>query len=214
MTAQIPNSVNAPVSSVAQQYGVPPGIWQDVAFVESGYNPTAIGDNGSSFGLFQLHLGGQADTALSQGFTTQDLLDPTVNAKFAMPSIARAWSNLKSTFNPNDINWWEQFAAQSGHPGGSPGNTVTDATAIKLQSNYLNLPPIGGPVEGIVPPPDVVTQVSDIPGQVVAQIGSAVNGAITAVTQDAVGAFVRVGLFIVVLVVLAIGMYLLVEANG
>ena len=214
MTAQIPNSINAPVSSIAQQYGVPAGIWQDVAFVESGYNPTAIGDHGTSFGLFQLHLGGQADTALSQGFSTQDLLDPTINAKFGMPSIARAWSNLKSTFNPNDINWWEQFAAQSGHPGGSPGNAVTDATAIKLQSNYLNLPPIGGPVEGIIPPTDVVTQISDLPSQVVAQIGNAINGAIATITQDAIGAFVRVGLFIIVLVVLAIGMYLLVEANG
>jgi len=210
MTVEIPSSVNAPVSSVAQQYGVPAGIWQDVAFVESGYNPTAIGDNGSSFGLFQLHIGGQADNALAQGYSKQDLLDPAVNAKFGMPAIGRAWSNLKATFNPSDINWWEQFAAQSGHPGGSPGNAVTDATAQKLQANYLNLPPGGGPVTGILPSADVSSQIAGLPGQVV----SAFNGAITSITQDAVGAFIRVGLFIIVLVVLAIGMYLLVQSNG
>ena len=133
---QVPQNIYNTVNPTANSYGIPPIIWEDIAYVESGFNPNAVGDSGSSFGLFQLHIGGQADSAINQGYTTQQLLDPAINAKFALPSIASAWNNLKASFNPGSASWWQSFAAQSGHPGGTPGQTVTNNEASILQSDY------------------------------------------------------------------------------
>ncbi len=150
MTA--PANIKAAVAAAAQQYGVPEALWEDIAFTESGYNVNAIGDNGTSFGLFQLHIGGQADAALAAGYSTQDLLNPTINAQFAMPAIGSAWNNLKSSFGTlGSTQWWQQFAAQSGHPGGAPGEATTDAEAHTLQLDYaVNL--IGTPAAPLAPP--------------------------------------------------------------
>jgi hypothetical protein len=38
-----------------KQYGLPVDIWYPIAMHESGGNTAAIGDSGSSFGLFQIH---------------------------------------------------------------------------------------------------------------------------------------------------------------
>lgn len=136
MPATPPANILGAVNSVAIQYGVPTGIWEAVAYTESAYNPNAIGDNGTSFGLFQLHKGGQADAALSQGYTTQQLLDPGINAKFAMPAIGNAWASLSASFKANNPAWWQQFAVLSGHPGGSTHDATTDQEASQLQANY------------------------------------------------------------------------------
>jgi hypothetical protein len=136
MVATPPANILGAVNSVAIQYGVPTGIWEAVAYTESAYDPKAVGDNGTSFGLFQLHKGGQADAALSQGYTTQQLLDPNVNAKFAMPAMGQAWSRLSASFNANSSSWWQQFASLSGHPGGSTNSAITDQEAAQLQANY------------------------------------------------------------------------------
>lgn len=47
------------VTTVARQLGVPTNLALAMMRQESGGNPRAIGDNGSSFGLFQLHQGGE-----------------------------------------------------------------------------------------------------------------------------------------------------------
>lgn len=128
----VPPSIYSAVEPYSLQNSVPDAIWEDVVQIESGFNPNAVGDQGTSFGLFQLHKGGQ----LPAGMTAQQAFDPATNASIAMPRLGAAWSNLYSTFNPTDINWWEQFAAQSGHPGGSPGQQTTDAEASRLLANY------------------------------------------------------------------------------
>lgn len=46
------------IQSAAQQYHVNPALMVADARVESGLNPGAVGDNGSSFGLYQNHVGG------------------------------------------------------------------------------------------------------------------------------------------------------------
>lgn len=127
----VPSNVYNAVHPIAQADHVPDQIWETVASVESSFNPTAQGDNGTSFGLFQLHRGGQLGN-----LSEQQAFDPSINAQTAMPSIASAWAALGPSFDPSNATWWEQFAAQSGHPGGSPGQAVTDAEAQKLQAAY------------------------------------------------------------------------------
>ncbi len=134
-----PPNVYGSVASVAMQYGVPDSIWETVADAESGYNVAAVGDNGTSFGLFQLHQGGQLPSQYNNN--PRAVFDPRLNAEIAMPAIARAWNNLKGSFNASSQSWWQSFAAQSGHPGGSPGQSVTNAEATRLQQIYGAGPP-------------------------------------------------------------------------
>lgn len=148
MTVQPPQTIYNAVNPIAIQYGVPTQLWEDVAYTESGYNPQAVGDTGTSFGIFQLHEGGQ----LPAGVSGPSTFDPTLNARLAMPAIARAWNNLKSTFNPTSSSWWQSFAAQSGHPGGAPGQSVTINEATKLQSGWSgggSIPVVSGVQDAI-----------------------------------------------------------------
>ena len=46
------------VTSVAEQEGVSPALALAIMMQESAGNPQAVGDGGTSFGLFQLHEGG------------------------------------------------------------------------------------------------------------------------------------------------------------
>lgn len=135
MSTQPPQNIFNSVHAVAMQFGIPDAIWEDVAQTESVYNPQAVGDNGTSFGLFQLHIGGQLPPQYNNN--PQAVFDPTLNAQLAMPAIARAWNNLKGSFNPGSISWWQQFAGQSGHPGGTPGVDPANINEARiLQSNY------------------------------------------------------------------------------
>jgi hypothetical protein len=133
MVAPPPAQVYSAVHPVAAQYGVPDPIWETVAYMESGYNPNAVGDAGTSFGLFQLHEGGQLRTSPASVSGTSGIPQ---NALEAMPQIGGAWSNLKTSFNPSSLDWWTQFAAQSGHPGGGPGNVATQNAAQAMLNDY------------------------------------------------------------------------------
>lgn len=122
--------------------GVPDAIWEDVAYTESSFNPNAHNPSGA-YGLFQLLTpGGQGDLAIQQGHSVQDLYKPDINAKYAMPSIAKAWQENQSTFDGTSLTWWEQFAASSGHPGGSPNDPATIQEAQLLMKNYQGDPHI------------------------------------------------------------------------
>src|SRR5581483_542745 len=101
------NIYNA-VEPIAQQYHIPDPIWETVAYVESGFNQNALGDQGTSYGLFQLHIGGQFPAQYLNNPTALD--DPALNAQYAMPAIARAWQSLQPSFDAGSASWWEQFA--------------------------------------------------------------------------------------------------------
>ncbi len=53
--------------------------------VESGGNNKAVGDGGTSFGLFQLHQGGE----LPAGWTPEQAFDPRANAEVALSVFAQ-----------------------------------------------------------------------------------------------------------------------------
>lgn len=63
-------------------YGVPVDVIEGVARTESHLNPAAIGDNGRSWGLFQIY----EPTARQYGFrgNMRELLDPAKNTELAV----------------------------------------------------------------------------------------------------------------------------------
>jgi hypothetical protein len=130
----VPGDIYNAVEPYAQQQHVPDALWETVASMESSFNPSATNSSSgnAAVGLFQL-LEGAGQGA---GYTTAQLQDPGTNARIAMPYIASAWRNLSPSFDANSLAWWEEFAAQSGHPGGSPGNAYTDQVAQTMMSEY------------------------------------------------------------------------------
>ncbi|MGE5595916.1 MAG: transglycosylase SLT domain-containing protein, partial [Hyphomicrobiales bacterium] len=73
------------LNRLGQKYNVPPMFLKAVMLSESGGNPDAIGDNGHSVGLFQLHDQGY-------GAGMGDLrFDPEANADRAARGLAEAW---------------------------------------------------------------------------------------------------------------------------
>lgn len=71
--------VAATIVAVAQQHGVDPRLALADAEQESGLNPSAVGDQGTSFGLYQLHEGGELGA-----LTPQQAFDPATNAGVAL----------------------------------------------------------------------------------------------------------------------------------
>ncbi len=83
-------AVQRTIVDVARQSGVDPILALADATVESGLNPNAIGDHGTSFGLYQLHSGGELE-ALKGNLAAQkrQAFDPATNAKVALAEFAR-----------------------------------------------------------------------------------------------------------------------------
>lgn len=76
-------NIQAIITKIADQYGVNPNLAIADASVESNLNPTAVGDNGTSFGLFQLHRGGELGN-----LTPQQAFNPVTNASVALAQFA------------------------------------------------------------------------------------------------------------------------------
>jgi hypothetical protein len=87
--------VAADIVNSAALYGVDPRLALSIAQHESGLDPTAVGDSGTSFGLFQLHQGGELG-----GLSSAQAFNPIVNANTALAVVA----NVAKT-----------------NPGGDPG---------------------------------------------------------------------------------------------
>jgi soluble lytic murein transglycosylase-like protein len=80
-----PDQWDAMLNRLGVKYNVPPLFLKAVMLSESGGNPDAIGDNGHSVGLFQLHDRGY-------GYGMGDArFDPEVNAERATQGLAEAW---------------------------------------------------------------------------------------------------------------------------
>lgn len=71
------------IVSVAKAKGINPLLALAIAYHESGLDPTAVGDGGTSFGLFQLHQGGELGSmSKAQAF------NPVLNAQVALSQLA------------------------------------------------------------------------------------------------------------------------------
>lgn len=82
-TPQGPPDVIAAITQAANEAGVPVNLALAIAQHESGLNPQAVGDQGTSFGLFQLHQGGELGS-----MSKQQAFDPYQNAKVALAQVA------------------------------------------------------------------------------------------------------------------------------
>lgn len=74
------------VVDVAHQVGVDPQLAVAMMLVESGGDNRAVGDRGTSFGLYQLHRGGMLTDA---GLTREEAFDPRTNAEVSLGNLAR-----------------------------------------------------------------------------------------------------------------------------
>lgn len=130
----VPSNIYSAVEPYAQQYHVPDPIWETVAYMESNFNPQAINTSSGNpaVGLFQL----LENAGQGAGYSTAQLDDPATNARIGVQAIGTTWQNLGPTFDPNSLQWWEEFAAQSGHPGGAPGQQYTDQVAQTMMADY------------------------------------------------------------------------------
>lgn len=74
---------------------VDPILAVSMAILESALNPKAIGDNGTSFGLYQLHQGGELGN-----MTMDDAFDPQRNTHVALEFLKKY---AKTGMNPGQI---------------------------------------------------------------------------------------------------------------
>jgi len=78
------------VVEVAKEVGVDPKLAVAMMLVESGGDNRAVGDNGTSFGLYQLHKGGMLTDA---GLTKEQAFDPRTNAEVSLGNLAKIDQN-------------------------------------------------------------------------------------------------------------------------
>jgi hypothetical protein len=188
------NTYNA-VKPYAVQYQVPDEIWETVALMESGGNPQAKNKSGA-YGLFQLLTpGGQGDAAIKAGLTPDQLFDPGINAKYAMPMIAKAYVAHRDIFDGSN-EWWINFASTSGHP--FENGTVTDYVstvghrlAAIWQSESSKGPSLTNPVQPIV---SGVQNTVDATKTIADFITMLMNGGL-----------VKIGLFTLALLIIIVG---------
>jgi hypothetical protein len=186
----VPSDIYNQVEPYAKQYGVPDSIWEDVAFTESSFNPQA--QNGNAYGLFQLLTpGGHGDLATRAGVKPDDLKRADINAKYEMPFLQQAWVESQSTFDGTNLNWWINFAVDSGHPGGSKSNPQTIQEAKLLMKNYQG-------------DPHMREEFKDPTLNAVNQIGSSAPFGLEPQTIVTI-----VGIFLLGIVVIVIGFFLL-----
>lgn len=128
--------VMSAIAKAAQATGVPYNVALAVAVAESGLDPTAVGDQGCSHGLFQLN----ACAGEGVGMTLSDMQDPYKNALKALQQFAAvAQQNPGITADPG------AWAAAAQRPA-DPTNYATRVNNL-LQSGF------GGAPSGIVPKP-------------------------------------------------------------
>lgn len=75
------------IATAAEKHGVDPDVMYTVIFCESGLNPNAVGDGGTSFGLAQIHSPAHPDITILQA------LDPEFSIEFMAKEMAagRSW---------------------------------------------------------------------------------------------------------------------------
>jgi hypothetical protein len=116
------------ITQVANSKGVDPNLAIADAEVESGLNPYAVGDDGTSFGLYQLHEGGELGN-----LTPQQAFNPYTNAGVALSQFAVVESE-----NPNLSPGW--IAADAQRPA-NPQAYAQAVDAAYLQVSGGKLPP-------------------------------------------------------------------------
>ncbi|MFL0403387.1 transglycosylase SLT domain-containing protein [Bacillus nitratireducens] len=121
------------ISEVAKRYGIPEWIPLSIADHETKFERKAIGDKGTSFGLFQLHRDGLAPAQLSE----ESLMDPQINATIAISNMVKSY---KCGVQKGLVDWelLKYVANTSGWPGNLGGEWTDNNTKynIGLEQSY------------------------------------------------------------------------------
>lgn len=114
-------SVASVISRVARSYNIPPEVALALGMYESGLDPTRIGDQGSSFGIYQLHQGGELGKHDQRwAFNVEN------NAKQALGVVAQVRAQ-----HP-DWDWGSVVAAAQ-----RPADQAAEAAAVNsIVNNY------------------------------------------------------------------------------
>ncbi|KEK23092.1 transglycosylase SLT domain-containing protein [Bacillus gaemokensis] len=121
------------IREVSKQYGIPEWIPLTIADHETKFNGKAVGDKGTSFGLFQLHRGGLAPAQLSE----ENLKDAKMNATIAISNMVNSY---KKGVKKGLTNWdlLKYVANTSGWPGNLGGDWTDNNTKYNegLERSY------------------------------------------------------------------------------
>jgi len=101
---------------------------------ESHGDPNAVGDGGSSYGLFQIHAPAHPDFDLSRAF------DPAYNAQYAARLQASSGWGPWSTYNNGQYqNYLGQCGGIASNPGaaGGGGLSLPSSTTLLIGSALL-----------------------------------------------------------------------------
>lgn len=155
-------SIADQIAAEAQRQGVDPSLAIEVAMNESSLNPSAIGDDGKSIGLFQL----QASTAAQLGVDPYDVNQNIQGgitylrqllARYGEPAKALAaynWgpTNLDSTLSAYGSNWFANIPRTTqGYITKILGNVQSaytpafNPTPFVWPTPVLNIPPAAAP---------------------------------------------------------------------
>jgi hypothetical protein len=103
----VPTPIETVIIASATAHGVDPYTAIACATAESALNPHAVGDNGTSFGLFQLHEGGELGN-----LTREQAFDPKTNADVALTVMGRV-ARTHPNATPGDL---AALAQRPAHP--------------------------------------------------------------------------------------------------
>jgi hypothetical protein len=117
--------VGSLIDQSASKYGIDPGTARKFFGVESGLNPAAIGDNGTSFGVPQLHYTGDPKhPAMGDQFTAEtglDARDPGTTPQQIDYALKRAsqegwgaWKNTRDKLGADNFTGIGQAPIQTG----------------------------------------------------------------------------------------------------
>jgi Transglycosylase SLT domain len=131
-------TVDQAIFAAAAKYGVPPEVLFADAQVESGLNPTAVGDG--SYGLFQEQEGGELTTIANAE-------NPTYAANLAAQTFKAAqqanpnmtWGQIAAAAQrpANQVGYAQQVNAQLGTAGQMPSVQAAQALGTNVSSNLL-----------------------------------------------------------------------------
>lgn len=118
--------------------------------LESNWDPTAVGDNGSSFGPFQMHIGGALTAA---GGTPQQAEDPVWAAQHMLAAYEAGVNSVpQSLWQSNPEQAAEQAAVYAEKPAqsyfASQGNAAVDS-AWQATLSAMSNPNGTGPYQGV-----------------------------------------------------------------
>ena len=140
MTVTAPQPAGSVVDAIkaaAARYGVDPRLALADAQQESGLNPMSVGDQGTSFGLYQLHRGGELGN-----LTPAQAFDPATNADTALAVFAQVQAK-NPTASPG------QIAALAERPA----NPAAYAAAVNaIYANPAFMPGVAGGAGGAAVP--------------------------------------------------------------